>query len=378
MAVAILIKLSLFVGGTLRVADSKMAPDTAWYLELGKSLYEKGSFSLPDQYGATHPETFRTPGYPLFLAVLHDAAKIPLNGVILVQVMLTLLVAWIIYIVAGQIDGKIAPLSAIIFLFDLPTTMIALRLLTEVLFMLFTVLFVLSFVLYLRRGAVKFLILSALAMVVSVYVRPGAYYLGAAVAVFIVYANVPRNIKRALMHAVLFGAVVFSLLGAWQVRNYNCCKVTAFSTVNHGIDQANGIASGYTREQSPSSHGEMPAEYYSMLFLKAAVSFMTMPGSLKYFGSSVLTNLGKVLGYAYMVFWMIGFLVGTIKTGRNIYYQFLLLIIACFLFGSALFVTMIAGDRFRAPVVPCIVMISAYGWGIIWKEHRKDKTNLTT
>ena len=109
--------------------------------------------------------------------------------------------------------------------------------------------------------------------------------------------------------------------------------------------------------------GVMLAGYYVKMVSGSLVSFMTRPGSLKYFGSPVLTAMGKVLAYPFMVFWMVGFIAGVVKTGRNITYQFLLLIIAYFLLGSAVVVTSAVGDRFRVPVVPCIAMISAYGWG---------------
>ena len=89
---------------------------------------------------------------------------------------------------------------------------------------------------------------------------------------------------------------------------------------------------------------------------------MTRPGSLKYFGSPVLTAAGKVLAYPFMVFWMVGFIAGVIKIGRNTYYQFLLLIIVCFLLGSVAVVTSIMTDRFKIYVVPCIAMMAAYGW----------------
>ena len=361
MALAILIKLALFVFGTLRVANSKYGPDSLKYLELADALYEKGSFSSPGPDGRLHPETFRTPGYPLFLAGLHDVANVPLNGVIFVQVMVTVLTAWIIYLIALHIDAKIAALSATLFLFDLPTTMSSLRLLTETLFVFCLALFIGSFVLYLRQGKVKFLVLSALIMAALAYIRPGSYYLGGAVTFFIIYAHGPRHIRRAIMHAVLFGIIVFSLLGAWQVRNYNSCKLTAFSTVAQ-VNAGYGLEGSYTREKYPLPQGVMLAGYYVKMVSGSLVSFMTRPGSLKYFGSPVLTAMGKVLAYPFMVFWMVGFIAGVVKTGRNMTYQFLLLIIAYFLFGSVSVVTSIVTDRFRVPVVPCIAMISAYGW----------------
>jgi hypothetical protein len=361
VATAILIKLALFVFGTLRVVDSKYGADTPVYLELADGLYHKGSFSLPGQDGLPHPETFRTPGYPLFLSGLHDFARIPLNGVIFVQIMLTLLSAWSIYFIAIRIEPKIAALSVLIFLFDLPTTMISLRLLTETLFIFFMAFFMLTFVLYLKSSKVKFLVLSALLMAALAYVRPGSYYLSGLVVLFIVYANVSKDSTRALMHAVLFGAIVFSLLGAWQVRNYHCCKLTDFSTVAC-VNNGYGLNGSYTREKYPLARTTRSGGYYVKMIAGSLASFMTSPGSLKYFGSPVLTAMGKAWAYPFVFFWMVGFMAGVVTIGRNIYYQFLLLIIAYFLFGSVLVVTSIVSDRFRVPVVPCIAIISAYGW----------------
>ena len=63
-----------------------------------------------------------------------------------------------------------------------------------------------------------------------------------------------EHIRRAIMHAVLFGIIVFSLLGAWQVRNYNSCKLTAFSTVAQ-VNAGYGLEGSYTREKYPLPHG---------------------------------------------------------------------------------------------------------------------------
>ncbi|MCX5695246.1 MAG: glycosyltransferase family 39 protein [Candidatus Omnitrophica bacterium] len=362
LTVAVLIKFGLFTFATLRVPQSKFDGDSENYLNTASMLYSKAAFATQDSNGNLSPHVLRTPGYPVFLAITHNLMKIPLSGVLFLQVLLTILVAGIVYKTSLQIDSRIAFLSAIIILFDLPITVFSLKILTETLFLLLVSIFIYTFIRYLKTGKTGFILLSSWLLAMATYTRPISYFLGGATAIFIVYANVLKNFKRVFTQALIFLVIVYSLIGLWQIRNYRCCGEKFITT----IARSNFHYYGLIKE--PQSKLDYAYESW-----RSFLSLMTRPGTLKYFNSKPLAITAKVLAYPWMALWMVGFLVGVYKIRRNVYYQFLLLVILYFVGVSVFNLSSAVSERFRVPIVPCIAIISAYGWSNLLNGAFKKK-----
>lgn len=360
--VAVLIKLSLFAFAEIHAPGSKIMPDSPRYLETAAMMASDGVFATKNEGGGFTYESLRTPGYPLALAILNNKMKIPLSGVVFMQISLTIFAAWIIYKTAGSINPGIAFLATVIFLYDPPITIFSQMIITEALFLFLITLFMFEFTRYLKCRTIGAALSAALVLVAATYVRPIAYYIAAAVAVFIVYANMKENLKRGVIHAVIFFTVVYSLLGIWQVRNYVRCGDSAFSGISHMNAAGVGLVGSYVRNADPATKGMAPAPYYINVTSRCLMSLMTRPGSLKYFRSNILTAVGKVLAYPWMVFWLTGFIVGIAAVRRNLYLQLYMLIILYFTAASIINIMWLVGERFRVPMMPFIAIISAYGW----------------
>lgn len=74
--------------------------------------------------------------------------------------------------------------------------------------------------------------------------------------------------------------------------------------------------------------------YYINVSARCLMSLMTRPGNLKYFNSDTATAIGKVLAYPWMIFWLLGFIPGSIKMRHNLYIQFMLFIVLYFIAAS--------------------------------------------
>jgi hypothetical protein len=242
VAVAVLVKLLLLAFLVTHAPQNRFQNDSRDYLETAQVLSAKGVFAKANSDGSLRYELYRTPGYPVFLALLQGLMKVPLNGVILFQIFLAILAAWFTYKAAVQIDYRIAFLSAVIILYDPPVSIFSLLILSETLFLFLMAIFLFSFVLYLKDNKLTLVILSALIVAAATYVRPVSYYLGAAMAIFITYANIRVNFKRALIHALIFLVIVYGALGAWQVRNYKRFGQKTFSSVIKGNYDTYGLA----------------------------------------------------------------------------------------------------------------------------------------
>lgn len=358
---AIIIKLFLFVFAEIRAPDGKIQPDSPDYLETAAMMASNGVFAVKGENGGFKYEILRTPGYPLFLAIFHNKMGIPLGGIVFLQIILAIIAAWITYRTAAILNPKVAFLSAVIILYAPPITIFSQMILTEALFLFLISIFMLEFTLYLKYREIKMVISAALLLAAATYVRPITYYLGAAMAIFMIYANIREDRKKGLFHALIFLVVVYSLLGIWEARNYARCGEGVFSGIsltNAGV----GLIGSYARNTDPATQGMAPVPYYLNVTFRCLMSIMTRPGTLKYFHSDILTALGKILAYPWMIFWLTGFIAGIAATKRNIYLRSYLFITLYFLTASIINIMWLVSERFRVPIMPFIAIISAYGW----------------
>ena len=362
IGIAILIKIFLFLFALMHAPQSKFMPDSFKYLKTAATITSKGVFATTDEKGALTYELNRTPGYPFFLAILHGFLGVPLTGVILIQVLLTILTALITYKTAIQIDPRLVFLSTGIVLCSLIVSIYSLMILTETLFLFLITLFMFNFIQYLKSGRISALVMSSLMLVLATYVRPGGYFLGLVVGFFIIYANAAENIKKSIFHSIIFLVVVYVLLGIWQIRNYMVFGSPVFSSIFQEDLYKVGLFKSYLRNTDPFTQKMGPLSYYINVTGRCLLSILTRPGSFKYFHWHAFTVFGKILGYPWVVFWMTGFLWGIIKIRSNSYYQFLLIVIIYFVSGSIICEMWFVGERYRVPLVPFIAIISAYGW----------------
>jgi len=106
------------------------------------------------------------------------------------------------------------------------------------------------------------LAISATALAAATYVRPISYYLGFTLILFIFYANRNIGLKRCVVHALVFALILYSLLGAWQVRNYLRCNDMSFSSVGSFNLSSQGLFGSYTRNTDTCTKGMAPFLYY--------------------------------------------------------------------------------------------------------------------
>ena len=368
ITIAILLKSSLFLFSTFKTPELKISADTYSYLESGLSMVSSGVFGTINEDGSHSYQYYRTPGYPLFLGIFHGFLKIPLNGVVYLQIILTLLSAAIVFKTATMISPQLGTIAFIIILFDPAITIYSLILLTESLFLFLMSIFMYAMITYLQGRNKKYLLLSALTLAAATYVRPITFYLGGILAVFIFAASVQKNPKKGIIHACIFIVTVYSLLFLWQYRNYTHFKEFQFSNINNATINLKGLYKSYKRNEDPISQGLPPVAYYVNVGSRNLMSLMTRPASFKNFNSPNLKKAGKVFSYPWIAFWLIGFFLGIRKAGKNFSFHFLLIVIL-YLMGATIIGTMWgSGPRFRIPMMPYIAILSAYGWSFINKK----------
>jgi hypothetical protein len=366
-AVALVLKL-LFLGFSASFSpQAKVRVDSADYLSCAKILVSDGVFAREKNLDNTFAyERYRTPGYPFFLALFNGVLKIPLDGILFIQILLSIATAFIVYRTALLIDGRLAVLSGAIVLFDPGITVLSLMIMTETLFLFLLALWMQAVILYLKEQKTKWLVYAALLLAAAVYVRPVGYFLGLFTAGFFVCAFWLGDHRKLFKDILIFLLISYSILGVWHVRNHNRWNEWNFTSLSSATKEVQLIHS-YQRQRDPSLILQPlpPAIYYWNVTSRSVLSLLTRPVSFKYFENKPLKAVGKIYSYAFMLFWMTGFLVGILNMKGNVSYVFLLFTAGYFLGVTVVATGLALEPRLLVPLMPFIAVLSAHGWSKI-------------
>jgi hypothetical protein len=217
--------LALLVAALARTGTSVITSgDTASYLEPGRNLLFYGRF-----YTGMFPEIDRTPGYPLFLAIV----SLPGAAIAaLAQVILSVFTVVLVWRLARAVfaEDRIALAAAWFVAFEPVSIIYSVRLLPETLFLVLLLLSLERLAIFLSGRRLRILAVAGLWLAAATFVRPVSYYLPAALALglFAVLARVPGLRWKA--PAVLLLSVL-PWLAAWQARNLLETGFGGFSSI---------------------------------------------------------------------------------------------------------------------------------------------------
>ncbi|MEA3305731.1 MAG: glycosyltransferase family 39 protein [Candidatus Omnitrophota bacterium] len=366
---SLIVKFALFGYAAINAPSAKFMPDTATYMKPGINLVEKGVFATFDTNGEIKYEINRTPGYPLFIAFLNRILRLSPGHIIIAQILFITLAGYFVYKAASELDKNIALLSVFIFLFDLPTIISTLQLLTEALYTVFMAFFIFFFLKYLEKHTISTLIRAVLMLVIATYIRPVSYYLGICLAGGIIYVLFRRDSKKAIAGALVFLLVFYSLLGLWHYRNYVRTGDADFTVIDNQDLRHMGLTHKYERDGGFEKTKMSPLVYYLNHTARSVIQFFTLPGTLKHLKSRPLKIASKIYGYPWVIFWLIGIFFAEYD---KLAYRFLLLTVLYFAAVSIIVTGLCVGSRFRVPVMPFLSILSASGWMRITGKFRKE------
>ncbi len=196
--------------------DRPILVDSEGYLRLAESLRTSGRFQA-----TPYLETVRTPGYPAFLAFLQAVIGERVGHIVLFQLALTGLTAWLIYLCGSRLADQGAGLAAVwIYALNPNSLFWAFTLLTETLFAFGLILTLYLFLRQFDHDDQRWLAFSGIALGVSTLVRPIGIYL---ILLWTLAAAVllPRRwgFRRALSGAAVFFILAILPALAWMTRN---------------------------------------------------------------------------------------------------------------------------------------------------------------
>lgn len=226
LLLALIIRLIFFL--VLRPWDSEvmlktvMVPDALGYDELAKSLIADHSFK--------HFDSFRTPGYPVFLSLFYWLLPGKIWTVLLVQ---TLISTFTVYIVFRTVllfsRFEISLIAAFLAAIDLHQAVYSVALLTETLFVVLLVSSLYFLIKAIKKEHLLSIIASAFFMGLATLVRPASFYLPLLIILLISLLS-KRKLLNRLTEVISF-IIVFTLaISPWIYNNYSRYGTTELST----------------------------------------------------------------------------------------------------------------------------------------------------
>ncbi len=190
-----------------------LVSDASGYHQLALSVLYKKSFEDFDAY--------RTPGYPVFVALIYSISSGSVWFVIIIQILLNLISVVLVYKIAAAIfPRKIALLSAFLFAIDISQALYTVELMTDSLFVFLFLVSVYYLCKSIKEDNLSSICLSALFFGIATLVRPISFLFPFVAIIFIlVLCNL--KLKMKLVYSLLFGIIFIATISPWLLHNYS-------------------------------------------------------------------------------------------------------------------------------------------------------------
>ena len=201
-------------------------PDSLGYVYPAQTLLTYGHFW---EAVTANPLILRTPGYPLFLALIQFGIGNLTWAVAIVQNILSILLILPVYLTTRDLAGERASrISAILTAISVLYFSLSFAVLTEILCAFLLAWFVYFSLRFTKTPRMHTAVGAAIFLAAAIYVRPAAYYFAFVSCVF--FFCTFRTYWKQILCAFVLPLLVF--LGAWHLRNFCTTGYAGFSTVN--------------------------------------------------------------------------------------------------------------------------------------------------
>jgi len=227
LTILALLALALRVGYVLMEPERLVFPDEAEYQHVARNVLSGHGLQLSPEAIAVRP-----PGYPVFLAGIYMVlGRESLLAVWLVQAVLSALVVWQVFALAGRVFGSSAGLlAAALVVVDPFQIYFCGRLLNETVFI--TLLLALIYCILRMQQDWRWLVAAGVCAGLGCLVKPSIWYLTAFSFPFLLLAM--RNWRRAAMLVIGLVAIQIVVVLPWMLRNQRRLGKLTLTTMTGG------------------------------------------------------------------------------------------------------------------------------------------------
>jgi 4-amino-4-deoxy-L-arabinose transferase-like glycosyltransferase len=250
ISIAFILRVGVAAAAYARTSDVQIfyGGDTDSYLDPARELVRSGNFATGGE-----PDVFRTPGYPLLLA-LGVAAGRPEIVTVALQILLSCATAYAVYNLArSTLDSERAAVTAVVlYAVDPYSVLYCSQLMTETLFTFLVTCAVVFLAQFLHNSRWTALTAASLLVSLSILVRPIGFLLPLTLAILVIARRRMKLIKRIAGVALLL-LPSLAVISVWQWRNETVAGYPKFSAIYdiNAMYQATGVTaelSGQSRE----------------------------------------------------------------------------------------------------------------------------------
>ncbi len=200
-------------------------PDSPSYINPAENLLEHGLFAR-GKFPDLKPETVRTPGYPIFIALSYVILGKRVSSVIIFQIVLGAFFPLLVWKICEELELKERSKKIAVWLSALDPLLLiyTVNVLTEELYAFLIALLVLFLLKLLKRRNFPLLILGSLVLGIQAYVRPIGVFLP-----FVVF--ICFGFMRRFKEGVILFLIAMLFIGGWVYRNYTETGALDFSSI---------------------------------------------------------------------------------------------------------------------------------------------------
>jgi len=368
--------------------------------------------------------TFRTPLYPLYLAVIFAVIGSKVWAALLFQIFFDVGTTILVYLLAKEIfaSQKTAHYAMLFYSIDLLAAAQTLQLMTETIFTFIFTGAVLATVYALKRDNIKYYALGGMYLGLATLVRPVAQYLGLILTFFIPFS------RKLFSRAVVYIGFFFLILSFWQIRNYFNFGHYALSTIEgynlleYNVAKVKSLVEHVSLDESryelnklvdptitnPFSRASVQQKiavsyilahpwWYSYYHIKGGANMMLGTAKVSLLpvlkippfirsdttlSENLFTRIERTISTARQEYWLtpILFIMQLIEyvlcaigftVMRKTDNRYLMLLIAMILVYFFLATGVVGTARYRAPVIPLYLIMSAYGFERVINYYRQ-------
>ena len=215
---ALAVQLVIFVitlfwgtGGFLWSSDAES------YFTLAKNVLQHGGFYVDISWG---PSAFRTPLYPLFVAVLYWLVP-KLEFVIFIQNLVGAASVVLVYRLGQMLfSNRVAFLASLLFLFESQRLQVTNQLMSEALFLVFFIPALIFFFRYRSEKRILLIAASAIFLGLATLTKPITQFLPFVMAAFLLFERpLSKTWRRNGVTAAVFLSGFLIVISPWVIRN---------------------------------------------------------------------------------------------------------------------------------------------------------------
>ena len=305
LVLALVLGLRVFIFFSVVVPDPKRAHanDSRSYNDCALAIAETGKF-----YKGTHPdsppEVFRTPGYPIFLALFYKIWGFDYIPVVFVQVFIGgLFIPVLLFLILKNLTSpNIACLGALFVGLDLNTLILEMSVLSETLAHLsVTLIIFFCYRLLIKELFWSSVIAISMLLVLSTFIRPITYYLPICLCIGILCFYKLYKYKSQQVFAIILFIFILpiTVFRVWEFRNEKLTGMDLFSSVS-AVNMLHYRAAGIHAIKAGISFEKARGEMDSLMYQDRLIKSDNLHERRMEFGKKFITE--NFLIYARVAF----------------------------------------------------------------------------